>query len=324
MKSAPCQHPLWPHALWDVSGAFARDALLLHFHDYCKRRLGFAPYDCVHGSPLFSWNCGRVRADLLRSKGELDRACAAYVKRGISVDLTFTNLLLSEKDMLNPAGNSLLQYFATTTGKGGMHHAVIIGSDVLYEHVKKNYPALRTVSSILRITKDGGRGRADAYRALADKYDKVMIHPDDVLNYPLLEQLEDKEKYEFIINEYCMRGCPLRPFHYTTLSHQALDYLGYDDAPFQRALARNGCRNYPGMLGDPGVDTAALSTPEIRRLYDMGFRRFKLQGRGNGNGVLLYTDMMRLILGTDAEDETAAFTRAVDLLESLTPDTLQS
>ncbi len=322
MSSLSCRHTPWPQALWDVSGAFARDALLLHFHDYCREHLGFAPYDCVHGSPLFSWNCGRVRADLQRSKAELDRACAAYVKRGISVDLTFTNVLLSEKDMTNPAGNSLLQYFAESTKS--MHHAVIIGSDVLYRHVKQNYPTLCTVSSILRITCDGGRGRADAYRALADKYDKVMVHPDDTTHYALLEQLEDKDKYELIINEYCMRGCPLRPLHYKTLSHQALDYLGYDDSSFQRALSRNGCRNYPGMLGDPAIDTAALSTPEIARLYDMGFRRFKLQGRGNGNGALLLADMMRLILGTDGEDSTDSFTRAIDILESLPPDTLRS
>ncbi len=321
-SASPRLHPLWPHVLWDVSGAFARDALLLHFHDYCRRHLGFAPYDCVHGSPLFSWNCGRVRADLQRSKAEIERACAAYVQRGISVDLTFTNVLLTEKDMTNPAGNSLLEYFSARSR--GMHHAVIIGSEALYKHVRKNYPALRTVSSILRITCDGGRGRADAYRALAEKYDKVMIHPDDVVNYPLLEQLEDKDKYELIINEYCMRNCPMRPYHYTTLSHHALDYLGYDDSAFQRALSRNGCRNYPGMLGDPQVDVAALSTPEIQRLYDMGFRRFKLQGRGNGNGALLLMDMLRLICGTDEESASTAFTLATDYLETLMPDTLLS
>ncbi len=322
MNPAFCQPLLWPHALWDVSGAFARDALLLHFHDYCREHLGFAPYDCVHGSPLFSWNCGRVRADLQRSKSELDRACAAYIKRRISVDLTFTNTLLGPKDMSNPAGNSLLQYFAEHNQ--GMHHAVIIGCDTLYDHVKQHYPNLRAVSSILRITCDGGRGRADAYRALAERYDKVMIHPDDVTNYPLLEQLEDKDKYELIVNEYCMRGCPLRPLHYRNLSQQALDYLGHDDSSFQHALARNGCRNFPGMLGDPEVDVAALSTPEIARLYDMGFRRFKLQGRGNGNGLLLLADMQRLILGCDAEDSALSFTRAIDLMESLTPDTLCS
>ncbi len=317
---APRLHPLWPHALWDVSGAFARDALLLHFHDYCREHMGVAPYDCVHGSPLFSWNSGRVRADLQRTKAEIDRACAAYVKRGISIDLTFTNLKLTEKDMTNPIGNSLLEYFAAN----GSGNAVIIGSDALYEHVKKNYPTLRTVSSILRITGCGGRGKLDSYLALAERYDKVMIHPDDVVNWPLLEQLEDKDKYEFIINEYCMRNCPLRPFHYNTLSQQALDYLGYDGREFDKAISRNGCRNYPAMLGDPAVDVAALSTPEIARLYDMGFRRFKLQGRGNGNGGLLLTDMIRLILGTDGEDSAESFTLAIDLLESLTPDTFES
>ena len=210
----------WPEAEWDVSGAFAKDAVLLRFYDFCKKRLGYAPFAVVHGSPLFHWNCGRVLSMLLRSDHEINTAAAEYVKRGIPVDLTFTNVNLKEADMKDVLGNRLLRFFAERSTPD-MQHAVIIGSDALYNHVKTNYPRLKTVSSILRITCDGGKGKLDSYLRLAEKYDKVMIHPDDVFNYELLEKLEDKGRYELILNEYCMRNCPIRAFHYTTMAEQA-------------------------------------------------------------------------------------------------------
>ncbi len=323
VTQASFKHPLWPDALWDVSGAFAKDDILFHFHDYCRDRLGFRPYACVHGSPLFLWNSGRVRAEMLHGETEIRRALEGYVKRGISVDLTFTNLLLKEEHMKNPLGNRLLEWFASHC-HSGMRHAVIIGSDALYDHVKRHYPQLRTVSSILRITQDGGKGKLDAYLALAERYDKVMIHPDDTWNFDLLERLPDKDKYELIINEYCMRNCPMRPFHYSTLSHLSLDFFGHDTSAFDKAISRNGCSNPRGQLADPALDVAALSTPEIARLYHMGFRRFKLQGRGNPNGGLLLTDLLRLVIGDDDESDTRRQRIGVDFLESFTPNVLQS
>ena len=118
----------WPEAEWDVSGAFAKDAVLLRFYDFCKKRLGYAPFAVVHGSPLFHWNCGRVLSMLLRSDHEINTAAAEYVKRGIPVDLTFTNVNLKEPDMKDVLGNRLLRFFAERSTPD-MKHAVIIGSE---------------------------------------------------------------------------------------------------------------------------------------------------------------------------------------------------
>ncbi len=313
----------WPEAEWDVSGAFAKDAVLLRFHDFCREHLGYAPFAVVHGSPLFRWNCGRVLSMLMRSETEINTAAAGYVKRGIPVDLTFTNPLLREEDMKNMLGNRLLSFFAAqSTPK--VRHAVIIGSEALYAHVKTNYPQLNTVSSILRITCDGGKGQLDSYLRLAERYDKVMIHPDDVFNFDLLEKLEDKGRYELILNEYCMRNCPMRAFHYTTMAEQAFDIDGYDTTKFYKALSRNGCSSTNAMLADPAVGVAALTTPEIDRLYEMGFRKFKLQGRAHPNALPLINDLLRFMLPPGEEQDTLWLSFCTAFLESFTPLTVEA
>ena len=63
------------------------------------------------------------------------------------------------------------------------------------------------------------KGKIDVYKKLAEEYDEVMVHPDDVLNYDLLEKIEDKERHILLVNEYCIRNCPLRAFHYLSLIH---------------------------------------------------------------------------------------------------------
>ena len=310
----------WPEAEWDVSGAFAKDAVLLRFYDFCKKQLGYAPFAVVHGSPLFHWNCGRVLSMLQRTDHEINTAAAEYVKRNIPVDLTFTNVKLQESDMKNMLGNRLLRFFNEHSSET-TRHAVIIGSDALYSHVKSNYPQLGTVSSILRITCDAGKGKLDSYLRLAEQYDKVMIHPDDVFNYSLLEQLEDKNRYELILNEYCMRNCPMRAFHYNTMAEQAFNIDGYDTTKFYTALERNGCRNLTAMLTDPKVGVSALTTPEIQTLYDMGFRKFKLQGRAHPNAMPLIYDLLRFMLPEEDENDTLWLSLGTAFLESFTPIT---
>ena len=205
---SPYLNPLWPQAVWDVSGAFVYDRELVSFFDFCKQLLGFEPFHVVHGAPLCAWNSGRVLRHMERSTEEIRTAGLAYAERGMALYLTFTNLMLTEEHLRNALGNALCTF--AVRHNPTKRNAVIVANDLLREHLRKNYPELRLISSILRITNGGGKGKIDAYRRLAEQYDEVMVHPDDVLNDGLLEQLEDKERYILLINEYCIRHCPLR------------------------------------------------------------------------------------------------------------------
>lgn len=309
-------NPLWPEAEWDVSGAFINDKELVAFFDFTKQALGFEPFHIVHGAPLCLWNSGRVLKQLIRSGEEIKQAATAYVQRGIAVYLTFSNLLLTEEHLKDYLGNTLCRLFARNnpTDRNG----VIIASDLLREHVRREYPTLRCISSILHIVNQGGKGKADVYRRLAELYDEVMVHPDDVLNDKLLEGLEDKSRYILLVNEYCVRNCPIRPYHYKSLSTQALDFFGYDGRDFDKVQSGNGCRDLGRMLTEERLGVLALHTQEIAHLYEMGFRNFKLQGRGHANASSILFDLMRLVWRTDGADENRMHAISQQFLEHLT------
>ena len=318
MGDSVYKNPGWPDAVWDVSGAFVNDRELIAFYDFCKLLLGYEPFRIVHGAPLCVWNSGRVLKHLLRDAEEIRTAGLAYEQRGIAMYLTFTNLLLQEKDLNDKLGEALLIF--CTNHNPGKRNAVIAASDVLRDHVRRNYPDLRLVSSILKITNEHGRGKEEVYRRLAEEYDEVMVHPDDVLNYPLLEKLEDKKRYILLINEYCVRQCPIRHLHYAALSRQAKDFLNADNDEFDKRQASNGCRSLYTLLTDAKHGVLALNTPEIQRLRDMGFRHFKLQGRGHANASGILFDLIRLAWRNDGPDENAMHALGHRFWESLLPD----
>ena len=316
---SPYLNERWPDAEWDVSGAFAYDRELLSFFDYCRLLLGFEPFHMVHGAPLCLWNSGRVMQHLLRSAEEIRAAGLAYEARKIAVFLTFSNQELREEHLKDPLGNAICTFFTRHNPTG--RNTVILASDVLRDHLRREFPQLRLISSILKITKMGRKGDADAYRALAEEYDEVMLHPDDAFNFDMLEKLEEKDRYIVLINEYCIRNCPIRAFHSQTMSQMSLNYTGYDDTEFERRRSTNGCMNLLTLLANPDKGVLALSTPEIERLYAMGFRHFKVQGRGAPNAGPISLDLLRLVLGRDTDDENAMHRNSQMFWESILPHT---
>ena len=303
--------------MWDVSGAFVNDRELIAFYDYCKLLLNFEAFNIVHGAPLCEWNSGRVLKHLMRDAEEVRTAGLEYEKRNIAVYLTLTNLLLTEKHLKDALGNALCIFFSRHNPTG--RNSVILASDILREHIRKEYPSLKIISSILKITNSGGKGKLDIYKRLADEYDEVMVHPDDVLNYELLEQIEDKERHILLINEYCIRNCPIRPFHYHSLSESSLSFMSHDNSKFEARQANNGCRSLYTLLADEHKSVLALNTPEIKKLRDMGFRHFKVQGRGHANASSILFDLLRLALRNDTSGENAMHRTGQMLWESILP-----
>lgn len=314
---SPYLHPHRPEAVWDVSGAFVDDRELVAFYEYCRDALSLEPFHIVHGAPLCPWNSGRVLSHMMREAEDIREAGLAYARLGISVYLTFTNLLLGPRELKDPVGHALCRFFSRNNPTA--RNAVIVANDGLRELIRREYPELRLVSSVLHITNNEPVRNPDVYRRLADEYDEVMVHPDDVRRPELLEKLEDKDKYILIINEYCIRNCPIRPYHYRTLSEYALNFLSYDDSHFMKAKAGNGCGELHTLLSDETRRVLALNEPELDALYDMGFRHFKLQGRGHANAVPLLTDLLRLILRSDTATQNSMHAAGVRFWESLSP-----
>lgn len=315
--ASPYLNPGWPDAVWDVSGAFINDRELIAFHDFSRLLLGFSPFQIVHGAPLCIWNSGRVLRQMGADTTEIQLAVQEYEKRNIALYYTFTNHLLQEEHLSDPMGNALLTLSTRHNPTG--RNAIILANDLLHRHIRREYPQLRTVSSILQITSMGGKGKPEAYQRLADQYDEVMIHPDDALQYDLLEKLADKDRYILLVNEYCIRQCPLRPYHYQSLSQQSLHYLSYDNAEFLERQKLNGCRDLGVLLTSEKHGVLALNTHEIQRLRDMGFKHFKLQGRGHQNAAASLFDLIRLVWRRDAPAENAMHAMSQRFWESILP-----
>lgn len=314
---SPYLSPHRTEAVWDVSGAFVADRELVAFHQFCREALGLEPFHIVHGAPLCLWNSGRVLSHMMREAEDVRQAGLAYEQLGISVYLTFTNLLLGPQELKDPTGHALCRFFTRHNPTG--RNAAIIANHGLRELLRREYPDLRLISSVLHITNNEPERSPDVYRRLADEYDEVMVHPDDVRRPELLEKLENKDKYILLVNEYCIRNCPIRSFHYRSLSEQALNFLSYDDSRFAQAQANNGCGNLHTLLSDEKRRVLALNEPEINALYDMGFRHFKLQGRGHANAAPLLADLLRLILRSDGPAESSMHAVGVRFWESLSP-----
>lgn len=315
MKSAiDIRNDDWPEAKWDVSGIFANDRELLYLHDYFLKHFGFKPFALVHGSPLTTWNSGRVLPHLLRSGEEIELCIKSWLERKVAIDLTFSNPYLTEENLKETLCNSLLEVAGrlNPTGENG----VIMSSDLLYKHVKENYPKVKTVSSILKVTMEKGGGNLDYYKKLTDLYDKVMLHPNDNTNYKLLEQLEDKDKYEIIVNENCARQCAIRHKHYESLSKTALNFLGHTDE-FDELRNKNACAKINVLLGTSSQCTTQLTREEMKTLYAMGFRRFKVQGRGLGNAGGQVMDLLRFTLKKDDGSPVSTEAVIVRFLESM-------
>lgn len=305
----------WKDARWDISGAFAHDRELLAFHDFLYTLTGKNIFDSVHGSPLFEWNSGRVLPRFSVNPYQMKVALDSYMLRGIPIDYTFTNTLLGPQHLDNLLGNNLLKYAVANNPTG--RNAVIVASDVLYDYIKKEYPSLKLVSSILKISSERGKGDLDYYLRLADRFDKVMLHPDDTLNLELLEKLPNKEKYEALINEYCIRNCPIRHLHYQQLSEQSLAYSVYAEDDFLKMREKNGCTDFNHLCSNGAKETLALKPVEIKAIYDLGFRIFKVQGRGLANASGIIFDLMNLVLGSDSDEQNGLHRLKIQFLELL-------
>lgn len=289
-------HPDWPQALFNVSGLFGHDPLLLRFVAIVEQKFEFrVPLETLHGAPGMRWNAGRpsrARFDLQTFQNCLQSLYA----RNIGVCPTFTNHLIDDNDLADPVGNQILEIVSQRPDLNG----VIVTSDLLSGYIARKYPDLRQIASTTKVTFEQGAGRVEYYRELGQRFSRYVIHLDDGRNYGLLDQL-DREKTEIIVNENCAEGCPNRAWHYDAYGR----WQKAAGTPEQHVIGEelkhiiSICPS-PLHLDRPQQRTRScnLTRGEMKKLYDMGFRHFKLQGRADDPYTIAY-DLCRFTLDPD-------------------------
>jgi len=306
-----------PEAKWDLSGLFCFDdqffSLFDRFRNFHKDNevLGIVDrpinsvIESVHGLFPVIWNGGRNSGAVALSGGlkslySPSKLIEKYNSYGINVYYTASNPLIKKEHLDDESCNYLLDSL------GSLNHednGVIVSSDVLSDYIREKYPKLKQKASIVKVSVEKPHRYDrdfDYYNELADRFDRVMVNPDDNLNYTLLEKMAKSgktEKYEFLVNENCSLYCPVRDRHYLSYGNIALSgwrgmfhFYDKDEDEFyglghsgSGASAICGRVNYnnPDPIKRTNIRSCLLTNKEVKRIYDMGFRHFKLQGRGD-------------------------------------------
>ncbi len=288
-------HPLWPEARWNISGLFVFDRVIFDLLTVLEDRFGAKPIiDSIHGAPGVLWNSGRISEVEPVKPKEIAQATDMFNAMGIGVYFTFTNHLLSKGDLDDTTCNAMLEAIDNGRGMNG----VILASDLLYEHVRTKFPSLKLTASIVKVSVDDGEGKSSYYAKACERFDSVMLHPDDAFKPALLEKL-DRDKIEIIVNENCVRHCSIRSLHYKLMVEQFNILQEYKRTGKKQPLPLEKHENERCLMPLQkltGNDRSCnLTEDELAGIYNQGYRRFKLQGRGDSPTAFMY-DLTRYLL----------------------------
>ena len=281
---------------WNVSGAFAHDDILLALFDIAREVFDNTIFNSVHGSVPCKFNSGRRSINC--SDDYIKECIREYHKRGIPLNLTFSNFMLQKEDLLDRESNRLLSMLNVGDG-------VIIASDYLYEYIKKKYPHLKIISSVLTAVNSSGERDALFYNMLSQKYDVVVIHPDDNFNTDIIYEMKEKNKFEVLVNERCIYRCPHRFEHDKLICLESLN-PNQNTAYECKVFAKTNClaekeKVLLKLMKAGNIKTVKLSEEEVENLMNLGYRNFKLQGRTDSPATFAY-DLCKYLVNDEYKD----------------------
>ena len=274
-------NPEWSEIKWNLAGLFAHKKFLHILISMMKTHGMLHALDVVHGCPDLAWNGRRINNPCFKFEGT-----AAYFKAlndfGIGVFLTFSNAVLEAKHLSDIDSNRLLECLDETCGLNG----VIVVNDLMSDYIDKKKPGLKQVCSKVKSVIENPEGDLEWYQRMQARFDRVVVHTDHMFNLDLLDRL-DRSKAEILVNEDCVYKCPNRKRHHILNSTFNLE-IAEKGAAAKKTLEKivkikqNACAGGTMLLSEqrnPGhVRSCYLRHDEIKTIYDMGFRNFKIGG----------------------------------------------
>ena len=239
-----------------------------YFYDWCE-------ISSVYGTPAdCTWGGGRTGYGECSAEDVL----ALMNEYGISSRLTFSNSLLRSEDLADRKCNHLCELFSKNSN---VLNGVIIHSDLLLEHIKKNYPGLYFVSSTTKVLTD-----FDEFLKETDRNDFKYVVPDFRLNKMFVRlgtlSQAQKNKTEFLCNECCSFSCKDRKSCYENVSRKNLG----EDCPDHICTAPGSEEGY--RFSKAMKNPAFIGVNDILNTYlPLGFSNFKIEGRSLGSAVVL-------------------------------------
>ena len=209
------------------------------------------------------WNGGRGS----KSKKVNYKEAYLFIKQmnelGVSVRFTFTNPLVTEKELDDNIGNILMKL-----ADNGMN-GVIVASDILFKYLKEKYPNFYYIASITKCLLN--------VKDYANDYDITVLDYRLNKNESFLNNIEDKHKIEILVDELCPINCKYRKQHYENIGKFNLGYKNVDC--FCLDPKNNLIDNINFQKNKEVHSETVLANEEIDSLYSKGFNKFKLLGR---------------------------------------------
>ncbi|MGN0860955.1 MAG: hypothetical protein ACI4P3_03575 [Candidatus Spyradosoma sp.] len=267
----------FPEAQWNLGGVFLYDESRTQLCDFAQENFGRARAVAeTHGAPPCAWTLEWYRSRPLIPPGDIAARLKALAGKPAAFVLSLDNPHVPEDTLNDAVGNTLLNYAAQMP-----RAAVSVASEPLAEHVRKNFPSLALRAGMNKVIAENGRGDLEYYRSAAKRYSVVAVHPDDAADPAFMKTLAEEigaEKFEITVNDSCLRRCPVRERHLAALAK--IRRSPWDAAPLRerhQALAEAKCEEVSVADGADAPRAALLSREELRGLYALGFRRFRIQ-----------------------------------------------
>lgn len=288
-----------PEARWTVGGAFRFDHSLQTLNKFLTEMVALRRFSTVAGAPPCKWSLDWF---IQRRPIAYDAYCKAletYTRQNTGVILTFDNPNLTAQEVADPYGLSLVQELHNRDRL--RLNAVCVANDALAARLRAEIPNLRIYCHPNRLVVENGRRTPGLYNKLAMQYDRVCLHPADAVKPAIINAIEDKEKFDIIINDSCLRTCPVRREHISLLAD--MRRAPYDTELMKRRsdlLTRVGCqKTTPGELCQKA--SCNLTRNEATALYDAGFRSFIIQAQQFRNEMTLLWDIFQCMLDYSPE-----------------------
>ncbi len=288
-----------PEARWSVGGAMRYDRSLQALASFFSRSLGVRGIHTVAAVLPCRWSLDwfvqRRPVGIEDYKAALER----YAHMNIGVTLVFDNPFIRAEELEDAYALQLVrELYARDRVR---LNAVSVASDLLAERLRALMPHLPIHCHMNRLVVEKGRRTAALYNKLAGQYARVCLHSADAAKPALLAGIEQPARFDVILNDPCLRTCPVRGEHLRLLATMRREPYTVD-AMRQRSelLARAGCHK---------VDAAALqqkahcnlTREEAHALYAAGFRSFIVQAQQFRNEITLLWDIFQCLFHATPE-----------------------
>ncbi len=266
-----------PEALWTVGGALRYDTSLQAVAKFLANFLGVRSVNRVLAEPACQWSLDWFVQRRPIAQDDYVAALEHYAHAGIGVTLMFDNPFITEAEVDDAYGLHLVRELHKHDRV--RLNAVSVASDALAARLRAEWPKLPLHCHLNRLVVEKGRRTPAFYHKLAGQYKRVCLHPADAVRPSLYTALEAPERFDVVVNDPCLRTCPVRREHLQLLAAMRREPYKVE-AMMRRSelLERAGCHKVDAATLRQKA-TNNLCRAEAHALYAAGFRSFIIQSQ---------------------------------------------